>query len=194
MSEPIHFSIAFLQECWSMPEGWPRGAEDHVDSTGQWWRWHCDGGPPGHEDPGGWMPARDYWMLFDMDDTVTVYPQEQAPVALPAPPAPPAHQALTLVPGGYTYLGKPHNLGGRPLAMLQALLDAPDRRLTADKLRVAMRVDDESVEHPDQVIRDTATDLRRSLRNAVKAAGLTCANPLPSSGRGCELVYWLDLP
>jgi hypothetical protein len=43
-------------------------------------------------------------------------------------------------------------------------------------------------------VKDVANDLRAALREAVKAAGLSCENPLLSIGRGKDLTYTLTLP
>jgi hypothetical protein len=102
--------------------------------------------------------------------------------------------SLELIPGGFAYKGKDHDLIGRPRDMLEALVKSPHRRYTAVGLRKALRVDDEAVTYPEQVVKDTATELRLHLRNAVADAGLTCADPLPSLGKGKDLTYKLDLP
>jgi hypothetical protein len=110
------------------------------------------------------------------------------------PPAPPQHESLTILPGGFRYAGRRHDLTGRPLDMLRALLESTDGSLTADELRVKMRVSDESVDYPEQVVRDTARRLRRALRRACAAAGRPCADPLPSTGRRDDLTYRLAMP
>jgi hypothetical protein len=101
---------------------------------------------------------------------------------------------LECVSAGFHYRGHFLDLCGRPLAMLCALHKARHNRLSADQLREAMKVDDEVVNDPDQVIRDTAYKLRRALREAVARAGRTCSDPLPPIGRGKDLTYKLDLP
>jgi hypothetical protein len=101
---------------------------------------------------------------------------------------------LRLAPGGFLYGGQFHNLTGRPLQMLTALLDAPFGRMTADELRKVMAVDDEAVEFPEQVVKDAAKALRASLRQAAEAIGRPVDNPLPSSGRGADLTYSLNMP
>jgi hypothetical protein len=100
---------------------------------------------------------------------------------------------LVLVPGGFLFRGKKHDLNGRPLAMLKVLLQSRRRSDTADGLRQAMGVDDESVSGPVQVIQDTACRLRKALRQAAKGAGVECEDPLPSKGRGADLTYTLAL-
>jgi hypothetical protein len=101
---------------------------------------------------------------------------------------------VELIPGGFLYKGKTHDLTGRPLEMLKALLKSCYLRLSASEVREALRVDDETVEFPEQVIKDTASELRLKLRKAVADAGLKCDNPLPSLGKGKDLTYKLDLP
>jgi hypothetical protein len=93
-----------------------------------------------------------------------------------------------LIPGGFQHKGRQHNLTGRPMAMLSALLHSRHRSCTVDQLRNALGVDDEAVSHPEQVIKDTATDLRKAL----KTAGVSKC-PLPSTGRGQYLTYRLNL-
>jgi hypothetical protein len=101
---------------------------------------------------------------------------------------------IALLPGGFEYRGRRHDLTGRPFAMLQALLQSRHHCLTAEQLRVQMALDDAIVNNPEQVIRDTARKLRQALRQAIQEAGLTCPDPLPSTGRGADLTYRLDLP
>jgi hypothetical protein len=99
---------------------------------------------------------------------------------------------LVLDPGGFRLGGEHHDLSGRPFAMLKALLESRDHCATADDLRVAMDINNDSVDFPEQVVRDTAKKLRTVLR---KAAGCSeKQNPLPSSGRGAELSYRISLP
>jgi hypothetical protein len=101
---------------------------------------------------------------------------------------------LELIPGGFAYKGRTHDLTGRPRDMLEALVESHHRRCTASELRKVIGVDDESTTYPEQVIRDTAKTLRNALKGAVKAAGLSCKNPLPSTGKGKDLTYILALP
>src|SRR5206468_2474146 len=62
---------------------------------------------------------------------------------------------LELVPGGFAYRGKVHELTGKPRDMLAALQISRDRRCTALELREAIHVDDEAVTYPEQVVKDT---------------------------------------
>jgi hypothetical protein len=103
-------------------------------------------------------------------------------------------EGLELIPGGFCYKEKCHELAGRPLQLLEALLQTPLRRATRRELRKALGIDDESVSYPDSVIIDAAKDLRKALRAAVDAAGLSCKNPLPSTGTGNGLAYRLTMP
>jgi hypothetical protein len=80
------------------------------------------------------------------------------------------------------------------MAMLRELLGTRDRRLTVDILRSRMNINDEFVDYPERVIRDTAKNLRKSLKKAIRGAGLNCDDPLPSVGRGADLTYKLELP
>jgi hypothetical protein len=101
---------------------------------------------------------------------------------------------IVLVPGGFELDGKHQQLTGRPLEMLRAILNARHYTETAENLRRALGIDDEFVELPDQVIKDTASDLRRALRSASRNSSHPLpANPFPSNGRGPHLVYRLDL-
>jgi hypothetical protein len=115
-------------------------------------------------------------------------PVAAQPTETPAPPA------VALIPGGYTYRGRIYDLTGRPRAMLAALLGASYHRLTVEDLRTQLEIDDETVDYPDQVIRDTAAQLRASLRAALRAVGLPEEDPVPSIGRGEDLTYTLRLP
>jgi hypothetical protein len=101
---------------------------------------------------------------------------------------------VVLVAGGFEYAGRSHTLTGRPRAMLAALLAARGWRMTALAIRDALEVSDVFVGFPEQVVRDTAYDLRRALRAACAAVGRECVNPLPSTGRGADLTYRLDMP
>jgi hypothetical protein len=99
-----------------------------------------------------------------------------------------------LVPGGFEYKGKAHDLTGRPRDMLAALLESRHRRCAVSDLRRSLGVDDEAVEWPEQVIKDTAKELRAALRAAASGADVACGNPLPSTGKGRDLTYKLDMP
>jgi hypothetical protein len=101
---------------------------------------------------------------------------------------------LALIAGGFAYYGRAHDLTGRPRDMLEALLEAPFRRCRASDVRKALDVDDEAVDRPEQVVKDTAKMLRNALNKAVKDAGKSCENPLRSLGRGKDLTYILDVP
>jgi hypothetical protein len=126
--------------------------------------------------------------------TEPMTPAELTAAFPPAPLPPRAGGGVTLVPGGFEYGGRRHDLTGRPVAMLQALLRSHHHSLTAEQLRVQMAVDDEAVDNPDQVIRDTARKLRHALREAIREAGLTCPDPLPSTDSGARLAYRLAIP
>jgi hypothetical protein len=103
-------------------------------------------------------------------------------------------EAIEIIPGGFAYRGRPYDLVGRPRDMLEALLNARYRRATADDLRKAMGIDDETVNDPEQVVRDTAKILRHALRKAVQDAGVDCQDPLRSMGKGEDLTYSLEFP
>jgi hypothetical protein len=78
--------------------------------------------------------------------------------------------------------------------MLEALVKARHQRLTAGQIREILRVNDENVSNPEQVVKDTASSLRCHLRNALKSLNMQCENPLPSVGKGRELTYKLEMP
>jgi hypothetical protein len=98
---------------------------------------------------------------------------------------------VEIIPGGFIYKGKPHDLSGAPLTMLRTLVESWYQRLTADHIREALELDDATVTWPQQRIIDIAKELRAALR---KATGLPAANPLPATGKGKDLGYKLDLP
>jgi hypothetical protein len=101
---------------------------------------------------------------------------------------------IELIDGGFALNGTPTDLTGRPLSMLRALLQDPNRRCGARKLREVMKVNDEAVTYPEQVVRDTAAVLRSALRQALAALNVVCSDPLPSVGKGEGLTYKLNLP
>jgi hypothetical protein len=148
----------------------------------EWWL-YADESP-------GWLPpgyGRDVAEAWKAELAVREEQREEVPVA--------CEEALTLEPGGFAYRGgRVHDLTGRPFDMLRALLESRHGRLTADQLRVALGLDDQTIEYPAQVIKDVATDLRRALRGALKEAGARhTKNPLPSIGRGDSLTYCLEM-
>jgi len=102
-------------------------------------------------------------------------------------------RSLKLGSGGFFCGDQFIPLGGRPMKMLTVLLDAPGLSLTADALREKMRINDISVTYPEQVVIDTASELRKVLRNAL---GLSSKkdNPVPSKGSGDTLAYRLEIP
>jgi hypothetical protein len=108
--------------------------------------------------------------------------------AIPSPPA-----GLELADGGFSYRGKTHPLTGRPRQLLGALLASRGGRTAVGRLRAEMGVDDLAVDNPAQVVKGAAADLRRALRAAAAAAGVACDDPLPSTGKGEELTYSLNL-
>ena len=55
-----------------------------------------------------------------------------------------------------------------------------------------MGIDSDSVDFPEQVVRDAASDLRKRLRNAL-GDGWKDQDPLPSNGKGKDLTYRLVL-
>jgi hypothetical protein len=101
---------------------------------------------------------------------------------------------LELLPNGFAYMGKDYRLTGRPRQILEALLKAPHQKRYARELCKDLQIDEDSVDYPEQVIRDATTDLRKMLRTAIQDAGQNHEQPLPSSGRGTSLAYQLDLP
>jgi hypothetical protein len=102
---------------------------------------------------------------------------------------------IELTPGGFILGGKFNSLAGRPFQILHAILEARHKAATVDQLRQALRINDESwAFHPEQVIKDAASDLRAALRTAAKKAKVACPpDPLPSTGKGAELSYRLAL-
>jgi hypothetical protein len=117
-----------------------------------------------------------------------------ATAAAPKQPPPATPDGLDLVPGGFAYNGRAYDLSGAPRDMLAALLRSRYRRCGVPELLEALHLDDDHVEFPEQAVRDTAKKLRHALREALKAAGRSCDDPLPSTGRGEGLAYALSLP
>jgi hypothetical protein len=105
----------------------------------------------------------------------------------------PELQGLELIPGGFSYRGTAHELTGRPLKMLKALLAAKHHRLTTDQLRERMEIDDAEVCFPEQVVKDAAKELRKALKSAAALAGESGKNHLTSTGRGADLTYILNI-
>jgi hypothetical protein len=101
---------------------------------------------------------------------------------------------LELIPGGFAFRGKVHELSGRKLAMLRCLVASRYWRCTRNDLREAMGVDDVNVDYPEQVVADTAKGLRAVLRKVARDAGLSCEDPLASIGKGDDLTYALKFP
>jgi hypothetical protein len=101
---------------------------------------------------------------------------------------------IELVPAGFRLRGgEIEPLSGKPLAMLRALLAAPDWRLCADDIREAVWPDDNPT-YPEQAVKDTAAKLREALRQALRRRGIKVpGDPLPSKARGADLTYQLDL-
>jgi hypothetical protein len=134
--------------------------------------------------------------LADPCLTVSATPDEEVrdePVATLAADKAQAPR-LDLIPGGFTYGGRPHVLVGQPRIMLEALLRSRHHRCTALDLRKVLDLDDEFLEYPEQAVKDAAKKLRAALKEALAAAGQPCKNPLPSKGKSEELVYILALP
>jgi hypothetical protein len=137
-------------------------------------------------------------------DLIARWPAPQNPsardnmhvAASSGPEVPPAD--LEVVPGGFLLWATRHKLSGKPQEMLRMLLTARGRCCTADELRAALW-SDETTTYPEQAVRDTAKDLRQTLRIALQAEGVNLDNlqrlsPLLSSGKGKDLSYGLELP
>jgi hypothetical protein len=101
---------------------------------------------------------------------------------------------IELIPGGFVYKGKQHDLTGKPRAMLEALLNSHFRRSEESDLYKVLDINPDAVEHDRQVILDTAKKLRAALRKAAEDAGIKCENPLPSTGKKKDLTYRLAMP
>jgi hypothetical protein len=147
--------------------------------------------------PFAWLEQarRNLSEIADVMGRTSAARQVEAAVQSAGPTAPDtAGDGLELVPAGFAFKGQVYDLTGKPRDMLAALLNARHRRCTVEDLRGALDVDDEAVNYPEQVIRDTAKALRQALRRAAKAARLRCTNPLPSKGKGKDLAYILAMP
>jgi hypothetical protein len=99
------------------------------------------------------------------------------------------------VPAGFRLWGGDiEPLTGKPLAVLKALLDARDNRLSADDIRRKVWPGD-AITYPEQAVKGTVSKLRKALcqalqRRSVKVPG----DSVPSTGRGADLTYQLKLP
>jgi hypothetical protein len=118
-------------------------------------------------------------------------------------PGPPAHAsvpgataatALELIAGGFALHGKTHDLTGRPRAILEALLGARYHRCTADGLRELLKIDDEAVNNPVQVVKDAVNDLKTAPIQAAKDDEVSWDGPITSTGKGKDLTYILTMP
>jgi DNA-binding response OmpR family regulator len=100
---------------------------------------------------------------------------------------------LTFLPGALLYRGHRQELSGYPLAILQALYQAPGQTLTLrailDKVWGDNMVGEETV-------RSHISTARNALREVLQAAGVEDpADPLPCVDRGTGRTAWrLDLP
>jgi hypothetical protein len=179
--------------------------------------WHCAGLPSNKEDLSSailenWIPCRDSMAAWNMPDprrieaeikwearTADDCRQKTSELAQVGPEhlnlaSPSAPEALELIAGGFIFRAKTHELSGRPRAMLAALLNTDNRRMTAEELREVLAIDDDAVNFPEQVVKDTAIKLRKALKRAALESGLSCENPLRSNGKGKDLTYILDMP
>ncbi len=102
-------------------------------------------------------------------------------------------QKLHLVPGGFSIRGKVFGLTGRKRQLLESLLDSRWRRLTVHELVDKMELSTVAIDHPEQAVKDAAQDLRDELRKASRVIGEACENPLPSTGKGEDLCYCLEI-
>jgi hypothetical protein len=98
---------------------------------------------------------------------------------------------LALAPGGFSLGDKLYRLTGRPLEMLRVLLNSKHYAATVTQLRIEMKINDEVVSFPEQVIRDAAKALRAALRRAANKPKTW--EPVPSAGTGEQISYRLDL-
>jgi hypothetical protein len=98
-------------------------------------------------------------------------------------------EILSFLPGGFIYRGAAHTLGGKPLAVLEALSKARGRRLTLRQLQDRVWKDSDAGE---EAVKSAIKKARRSLR---QATGDASRDPLPAVDRGSGRTAWhLDLP
>jgi len=121
-------------------------------------------------------------------------PALRAMLTMTVPKPPTRIAGLALAAGGFVFGERVYDLSDRPRDMLKVLLNSRHRRCTVSFLREAMKIDEESVTFPEQVVKDAAKALRAALKQAASAVGYQCDNPLPSTGKGADLTYSLAIP
>jgi hypothetical protein len=102
---------------------------------------------------------------------------------------------LRIVDGGFEVKDDFHGLAGRPRQMFDLLVSAHKQRMLASRLRDGMELEKAGVSFPDQVVKDTAAELRAILRSALGWGKGRRPNraPLLSHGKGPDLTYHLDV-
>jgi hypothetical protein len=109
------------------------------------------------------------------------------------PPNPIQESKINLVPAGFRLGGgKITALAGKPLAVLRALVTARGWRLGADQIAEQVWPED-TIAYREQAVKDAVSKLRKTLIRALRKMGVRERNPLPSTGRGPDLTYQLDL-
>jgi hypothetical protein len=101
---------------------------------------------------------------------------------------------IQVVSGGFILAGRVRQaLTGKPLDILRELLFASNFCRSREELRDAVWPDDGPT-FPEQAVSDNVCKLREALRAALKALGVANPrDPVPSSGRGKDAAYRLDL-
>ena len=102
-------------------------------------------------------------------------------------------QPIELLPAGFRLRGgEMENLAGKPRAMLKALLDSRNHRMSPADLGRDLW-DDSGASWREQAVKDTACKLRKRLLQALRKLGIDSKKLLPSHGKGADLSYQLDL-
>jgi len=95
---------------------------------------------------------------------------------------------IEIVAGGFVVSGTRHDLIGKPLELLRLLTNAHHQEMFASLIREKLWPAD-TLNWPDQAVKDTARKLRKALREAFPDID----DPLPSVGEGASLAYRLNL-
>lgn len=101
-------------------------------------------------------------------------------------------QGIKLTSGGFFYAGDYHDLTGYPRGILERIMFTSVCEASREEIRRDVWGDDYATR---ETVTCHASALRDALRAAVRRAGITSdADPLPSKGRGEDLIWKLVMP